>query len=325
MRKTLNNVLFAAGGVFFAQMLGSLRSFVLARLIEPSDYGIWTAVQVIVTLSPIACLGTVEALLKQVPYFRGKADSTGLREIEESVFASLAIAALLTAGCFLVFGGALPFKFIRQNLLLSQITAASAAIGFFRAFYYHRCAAYEDFKSVSAIDMVQSIAGFAFVLGLAWKWGLPGGVTGYFVGECLTWVCAGYICSRTHGSVRPHFQVRLMNRAVAVGFPITVIWWVYALHTTVGRMTSISFLGNTQTGYYGAASSMAMLFSLVPNTIGRVFYPRVNAQIGGKAGLQGIRQSVVVPTTAIALLLPMVQVVIFYLLPVVYYDFLPKY
>ena len=325
MSKTFNNVLFATFGVLFAQVLGSLRSFVLAGLISPYDYGIWTGVQMIVTLSPIVCLGTVEALLKQVPFYRGNHDVAGLKRVEAGVFATMAISAVIVAGLFLVCHQLLPFKFVQEHLLLAQLTAASAATGFFRAFYYHRCAAYEDFKSVGKIDALQSMAGFTFVLLFAWKWGLTGGVAGFFLGELLTWISAGHICGQAHGNVRPCFQPAPMLSAVRVGFPITIIWWVFALQATVGRMISISYLGNTQTGYFGAGSSMAMIFALVPNTIGRVFYPRINAQIGENADLQDIRQSVVMPTSAIALLLPIAQVVIFYLLPVIYNDFLPKY
>lgn len=325
MSKTINNLLFATAGVLFAQVIGSLRSFVLARLIEPNDYGIWTALQLIVTLSPIVCLGAVEALLKQVPFFRGKNDPAGLRRIEESVFATMAISAALVAGLFLAAGRWLPFRFVHDNLMLAQLTASAAAISLFTAFYYHRCAAYEDFRSVSLIDSLQSLASFTCVLGLGWKWGLAGAAVGYFLGECVTWAWASFLCGRRHGSVSPGFQPTLMGRAVRVGFPITIIWWVYALQTTVGRMVAISFLGNIPTGYYGAGSSMAMLFALVPNTIGRVFYPRINAQVGQKAGLHGIRESVVMPTAAMAFAIPVAQIVVFYLLPLVYNDFLPKY
>lgn len=325
MSKTLRNVFFATSGILFAQMLGSIRSFVLAKLIDPADYGIWTGVQLVVTLAPIAGLGTVEALLKRVPYFRGKNDPDGVRRVESSVLATIALAALFVAGLFLLCPGVFPFEFVRQNLLLMQFVAASAAIGFFTSFYYYRCAAYEDFRSVGSIDALQSLFGVSCVLVGAWKWGLFGGVVGFLVAECLTWVAASRICGKAHGSVRPSFRPSLMGNAVRVGFPITIIWWVYALQTTVGRMASIAFLGNTQTGYYGAASALAMLFALVPNTIGRVFYPRVNAEVGAKADVTGFRKSVVMPTAAIALLLPMVQVVIFFLLPVIYNDFIPKY
>jgi O-antigen/teichoic acid export membrane protein len=325
MSKTLTNVFFATAGVLFAQGLGSLRALVLARLIEPAEYGIWIGVQMIVTLSPIVCLGTVEALLKQVPYFRGKADSVALEQVEGSVFATMALSAAVIAGLFLVGHSLLPTKFVQQNLFLAQITAASAAIGFFRAFYYHRCAAYEDFKSVSKIDSLQSLAGFVFVLLFAWKWGLVGGIIGFFVGECLTWAVAGYLSGKAHGVVRPRFQLLPMINAARIGFPITVIWWVYALQATVGRMLALSVLGTTETGYYGAASSFAMLLSLVPNTIGRVFYPRVNAQVGANAALQDLRHSVVMPTAAIALILPIAQVAIFYLMPFIFNELLPKY
>jgi O-antigen/teichoic acid export membrane protein len=311
--------------VCFAQIVGSLRSFVLAKVVDPSDYGIWTGSQTIISLSPIVCLGTMEALLKMVPYYRGKQDSEGLRQVESNVLGTLAIAATLLSVVLLLLAPALPFAFIRQNIVVVRISAASAAIGLFSAFYYHRCASYEDFKSVSFIDGLRSTLGCFCVLLFAWRWGVVGAVLGFLVGEVFTWIVSAAICARAHGNVQVRFQPVQMGRAVRVGFPITIIWWVYVIHTNIGRMTSLSYLGNAATGFYGVGSSMAMLFSLVPNTIGRVFYPRVNAQIGAKAGLRDLRETVVKPATAITMVLPVAQVIIFYLLPVVYNDFLPKY
>jgi O-antigen/teichoic acid export membrane protein len=325
VNKTFKNVIFAAAGVLFAQAVGTLRSFVLAKLIEPAEYGIWTGAQTVASLSPILCLGTVEALLKRVPYFRGRNDLAGLRKVEDSVFATLALAATALAAVFLMVPGLIPSKFVHDNLLVVQVTAAAAAIGFFSAFYYQRCAAYEDFRSASLIDGVRSLISSGCVLALAWKWGLVGGVFGFFLGELLTWAISGLICGRAHGTVHLNLKPSLMADAVRVGFPITIIWWVYIIHSNIGRMTAIAYLGNTQTGYYGVGMSIAMIFSLIPNTIGRVFYPRVNAQIGAQASLQDLRESVVMPTSAIAMVLPVSQVIIFYLLPVVYNDLLPKY
>jgi O-antigen/teichoic acid export membrane protein len=51
----------------------------------------------------------------------------------------------------------------------------------------------------------------------------------------------------------------------------------------------------------------------------------VNAQVGARASLQDLRESVVMPTSAITLLLPISQTVVFYLLPILYNGFLPKY
>ncbi len=156
-------------------------------------------------------------------------------------------------------------------------------------------------------------------MGAAWR-GLR-----LLLGELSNWLISGLVSGRAHGHVRLCFRPSLMADAVRVGFPITIIWWIYAIHSNVGRMTAISFLGNTQTGYYGVASSMAMLFALVPNTVGRVFYPRVNAQVGARANQRDLRETVLLPTSAIALALPATQIVVFYMLPIVYNDFLPKY
>src|SRR5690348_16968564 len=100
MSRVLMNVAFVAGGVLFAQSLGGLRSLFLAKLIDPGDYGIWTTAQLTVTLAPIACLGTVETLLKQVPYFRGKNDLTALKKVESAVLGTIVISSVLVSLSF---------------------------------------------------------------------------------------------------------------------------------------------------------------------------------------------------------------------------------
>lgn len=325
MSKTLKNVFYVSVGVFIAQTIGSFRSFFLAKVLVPSDYGIWSGLQVIISLAPIACLGTVEALLKQVPYYRGKKDLASLKAVENAVFATILLAALLIAVVFILAPRFLPFHFIQDNLLVVRITAATAAISFFTSYYYFRCTAYEDFKIVGAFDAWRSVSAFICIVLFGWLWGLPGAAVGLLTSEVLNWIVVAHVSGKLHGDVQPAFRQTRMCDSIRVGFPITVIWWVYAIHMSVGRVTSISCLGNTAAGFYGVGSSLAMLFAIVPNMIGRVFYPRVNAQIGARADVREIKKSVVVPTSAITLILPFAQVVVFYMLPIVYTYFLPKY
>jgi O-antigen/teichoic acid export membrane protein len=321
----IRNLAFAACAVVLTQVVGSFRSFALARMIGPTDFGVWTALQSIVSLSPIVCLGVMEALLKRVPYFRGRADLDGLRRTEESVLGALALASVVLSCAFLLFPWLIPNNVLNSSLALAQVTAAGAAISLFSAFYSYRCAAYEDFKSVSLIDGLQSVLGCLCILVGALGWGLNGGVIGFLVGECMAWWSSGYLCTRAHGRVKARFRASLMADAVRVGFPITIVWWIYVIHTNVGRLTAISLLDSTATGLYGVASSVAVLFAIVPNTIGRVLYPRINAQIGAKSEVVDLRQTVVTPACSIALILPIAQIVMFYAIPFAYNDLLPKY
>ncbi len=134
MNRTISNLIFATVGVLFAQAVGSLRAFMLARLVEPWDYGIWTGAQTLASLSPIICLGTVEALLKRVPYYRGRNDIEGVRRVEDTVFATIALSAAALGVLFLAFPGLVPFKFVEENRLVVQLTAAAAAVGFFSSY-----------------------------------------------------------------------------------------------------------------------------------------------------------------------------------------------
>ena len=82
-----------------------------------------------------------------------------MRKVENAVFGTIVLAAGLLAVVLLAGARFLPFKFIQDNLLVTQITAASTAITFFTSYYYYRCTAYEDFKLVGIFDSFRSFSG----------------------------------------------------------------------------------------------------------------------------------------------------------------------
>ena len=135
VNRHIRHFLYVLVAVVLAKFIGSFTSFFIARYLSPADYGIWISLMLIVSYSPIVCLGTVEALVKQYPYYVGKGDIERAREVEAGVFGSV-----IASGAVLVFVGCLMltivwFGNVSADLLLAGIVVMSAAIVFLAAFF----------------------------------------------------------------------------------------------------------------------------------------------------------------------------------------------
>jgi O-antigen/teichoic acid export membrane protein len=321
----IKSIAYMAVAAIFCQGLTSLRAFLLARLVAPEEYGLWTAVQLIITLAPIAVLGTLEALIKEVSFFRGKGDKASQTAVESSILGSAVLAAVAIIIIYFGLGELGWFRFFKENPTLVHMTALTASASCVSSFYYFRTMACEDFRLVGLMDTAHALISTAGILLPAKFYGVNGAAVGLFVSEIITGILFAFLCTRHHGVVKVSFSRKLIFNAIRIGLPITLIWWIYTVQSGISRMASITWLGKELTGYFGAAASLANMVVLVPNMVARVFYPRVNAQLGAEQSIEEIKKSVIDPVTVLAVIIPFFQLIAVFALPIIYASFLKKY
>ena len=90
----LRSISYFLGAVILSKVIGFAQSFLIARALGPTSFGVWITLGLIASYSPIICLGTVETLVKEVPYYLGRNDLIRVRQIEGSVLGSLVLAGL---------------------------------------------------------------------------------------------------------------------------------------------------------------------------------------------------------------------------------------
>ena len=321
----VRNISYFLVSSVLSKPLGFLLSFTVARSLGPADFGVWVTLMLIISYGPIACLGTVETLLKQVPYFLGRGETRHIHEVENSVLGSVILAGAFVVVLACLAPLVLPFIAPGIRAPLVAMMLVTAATNYFSAYFYNRLVAYENFKLVGLVDLLRSVLALLFIGGLAWTWGLPGAVAGYLLHEfsvCLTTIA---INLRMHGAVGVGFKRELLARAVRIGFPITLLWWVLTLTGTVDRVVIGSLLGPLSVGHYGLGTSLVTILYLVPIVVGRVLYPKVNKQMGQNAGPEAMQRIVLAPTLALGTLLANLQLGLLLIMPLLYNQFLPKY
>ncbi len=323
--KTASNILHFSIAVILSKIIGAATTFCVAKILIPADYGIWATLTLIVTFSSILCFGTVEALLKQVPYYLGERNDAMVKKVDGGVLASVFFSSGVLICISVVF---LFYKFCFSDSAVVhyiQITLITAAVSLFTGFFYYRLTAFSRFKEVSILNSSRAFITFLFVMALGWKWHL----TGIFVGGLcveITLLALSFILNKR--LERPFlliFNTRLLWNLIKIGFPITVVWWVYMVMTSIGRIISISMLGKTAAGNYSFGASIVSLLVLIPAVISQVLYPKVNENVGKKASRESISRFVVFPTQIMSMLIPVMLGVLLFLTPFVLKTYFHKY
>jgi O-antigen/teichoic acid export membrane protein len=321
----IRNISYFLFAVILSRAMGFFQSYLVARALGPKDFGIWATLLLVVSYAPILCLGTLESLLKQVPYYLGRNDLPRTHEIESTVLGSLVLSAVLVVVLALLTPLVLPFTSFNVEVWLTIMVLATIAINYFSSFFYLRFSAYENFKMTGAMDAVRAACAFVFVGGLGWVWGLRGVAVGYLLHEIAMFVIISGLNISQHGRPGISFRKESILQAIRVGLPISLLWWVLTLTASLDRLVLGGMLGATVVGYYAFGISLAGMLFLVPTVVGRVLYPRVNKHVGANANVESMKRVVLAPTLALGTLLINTQIGLLICVPFIYNVLLPKY
>ena len=325
MSKILSNIITFSMALILSKVIGTATTFCIARLLLPAQYGIWMTLMLIVSYSTILCFGTVETLVKQVPFFVGKKDDFMIRRTDGGVLASIYFSAGILIFSSLViliinsFFNRIPFHQYIQIMLIT------AGIALFSCFFYYRLTAFSQFKEVSFLNSSRAFITFVLVIGLGWKWNLFGMVIGALLTEITMLLLSIRLNRILNRPISLIFDRKLFWDLIKIGFPITLVWWGYVVMTSLDRVISMSMLGKVFTGYYTLGTSIVSVLILVPMAISQVLYPQVNEEVGKKTSNLSLSKIVVFPTQAMSLIVPTVLGVLFIITPIIYKYIFPKY
>jgi O-antigen/teichoic acid export membrane protein len=323
--KTTKSIGYFFSGAVVSKVLGMLATLTLAKLLVPGDYGTWMALLLVPSYGTIACLGTVETLLKKYPYYIGQGNKVDAQKVEEGVLGSVLESGsvfILIGLCFKIGCGDEAFGRVGEYLMLM---VAGTSISFLYAFFLHRFAAHQDFRGFSVADSGRAILTFVLVLWMSSIWGLKGTVMGWLATEIIVCMLIWIFSIRMCGPLRPTFGLRKLIDLARIGFPITIIWWFFMLQGTADRVISISMLGEVQTGFYGLGLSLVSTLVLVSLSFGQVLYPKVNEAVGANVSDDDLFKLVVMPAQALSLLISFMVGVLIFLTPWIYIDLFAKY
>ncbi len=123
-------------------------------------------------------LEPLKHLIKQFPYYRGRGELEKARDVEESVLASIVLAAFLMVLIGFSFDFFIPIDYQEYSLSIVRITFVTSAICFFSGYFYYQANRSSKLQNSWPYRTIRAILRFVFLIYFGWLWGLNGGYLG---------------------------------------------------------------------------------------------------------------------------------------------------
>jgi len=249
---------YSASGII-SQGLGIIAVFWVARLLGPSDFGVWNAVTLVLVYGAYLELGALSAMGRDLPYYFGKGDMEKAAAIEGAARRTTIFGALVAA-LFIVAFSFLPTHSSKMALGLQAMTVVLILQ---QVYTYHLTVlrSHNCFREIGQQQVL--LAAVSLVLAVLFVVYLK------FEGRLVAAIMAQavillYALLRNPWVAVPKFNLSEVWSVIRVGLPILMSGFVLSLLATIDRLMVITFLGETQLGYFGLAILLASAITLIP-------------------------------------------------------------
>ncbi|MGH7412216.1 MAG: lipopolysaccharide biosynthesis protein, partial [Candidatus Methylomirabilis sp.] len=321
-RRVFQDVRSYLGQTLLAQvaMLGG--GIVVARLLGPTDYGLWSALQLLTIYGAYASLGFLNALNREVPIYRGRGEEAKVARMRDATLGgTVGLSVLLGGG---IFAYALWHRErLDPNLLMgiafmAGIVALQQISGFFDVLF--RSA--NDFATVGRLRLYRTLAemtlAVVFVSALSFL--------GRLLAALATWVfLVVYAIRRNSFPIRPRWDPGEVGRLLRLGLPLMVVEVLYGILTSLDRVMIAHHLDRTALGYYSVGLMVVSFLSVVPRVVWEVLYPRFGERFGETGQAAALESLVLVPLFGMAGVMALLVGVVVIILPVGLAVVLPGY
>lgn len=317
----IKDTVYYSASAFISQAIGLISGLWIARLLGPSDFGIWNAVSLVLAYGAYAEFGALSALGRDLPLCLGQGDLQKAGTVESSARYITIYGALLASAVVLVGS----FLFTYSPPMASGLRIMAVALILQQAYTYHQTVLRSNNQF---IQLSQQRIIFAFLsAGLAIFFIVIFGLMGRMVACVLAlFIIFVYALCRNPWKKIPKFNLSAAWSLMCVGMPIVISGFIITMLVTVDRLMAIIFLGTTQLGYLGLAILLVSMVSLVPAMASQVLYPRINYCFGNSGkNISALRSYILVPPIILSCLLPLVIGPLYLILPAIVKTFLPAY
>ncbi|MDA3898332.1 MAG: oligosaccharide flippase family protein [Desulfobacteraceae bacterium] len=242
--------------------------FWAAKLLGPETWGKWFLFDLVIIYGPNFQFGTLNAMNKDVPLYRGKQNFDKIVEIQSNSFGFQIIISILCAFFIFLYG------FVKGPLELKW-----TYLFFCLFFLFHMIYLWEQFylKSMAFFNYFsqqQAFFAFFFVLFTIpftyWK-----GLSGFITGQLLATSIMVVLIWKQKVSVVPRWNRTKIIQLIRIGFPIMLVGLIFSLFKTIDRWIVIAFFTEKQLGYFSIAIMSFNVLLILQMVVAQQVYPRM--------------------------------------------------
>lgn len=263
-----------SGSQYAAEGISAVRGIIIAFILGPSYYGVWSILKTILAGSELMGWGATQGMSREVPYRRGKHQQRVCRVIQQtSLTWGIIISAVIAAGMVIV-----SFS-TRATSYRSEIRlAALAFIGTF-LYYWIRLKLRGENKIDAIIKCQLLHVAINTVVGIGFLFFFK--INGLLVGLIVSYILVFSYLYRLGEWVPPYdLQKRVLWQLLRSGFPIMMLSVTIFFMYRMDNLFVFFLLGKHMAGYYGLASFICLVISYIPISMTTVLFPKMLYRFG---------------------------------------------
>ncbi|MBI2549262.1 lipopolysaccharide biosynthesis protein [Candidatus Woesearchaeota archaeon] len=305
---------------YIGEALNFIRGLIVAAMLGPTFFGIWRGLQLIPMYGAYAHLGTINAMERQLPYYRAKQEHEHCLHIRNVTLSSTIIITLLVTFGIIIYSFFASLS--REFLLGIQLIAVVVLLQQLWIFFTKYLNTEKKFIIKSTSNLILAVASILFMPGLIFIMGF----TGLFIGLILAYlVTLVYIWIHLDFKFSFSLEGLELKTLLQIGFPIIILGLLATLLMSIDRLLILRYSDAKNLGYYSIGIMFLTLIRLGSRVITEVLSPRIYERLGSTEKLESIQGLVFKPTYVSSLLFPFLLGISFFLLPLIITMFLPEY
>ena len=311
-----------AGSSYAATFIDVLNGIVLRNLIAPASMGVWSFLQVILSYSKYSTLGTGPALVREIPYLRGKKEFAKADQVKNNVFTwSLIISSVMAIGI-------IGYAFLTHRPLSPQMKWGLVTIALVTVLqrcynlYIVLLRAYKSFRLTSLSNFLSSVITLGLSVTVVWKFKfygiLMGAVLGYLINLTILHQNSGL-------RFKLEFDRKILADLSVFGLSLVAVQASMTVLRSVDTLVIAKWLNFEALGFYSTALMFQTYLTILPNVADMVFNPHLFEKAGQVANHKDLKRNILEPVIAMGCALPCCIFFSWVIIPVIIQLLMKKY
>lgn len=305
--------------LYLSQALYMVRGFIIAHVLGPSAYGVWSIFRIFLSSAPYFGLGVQQAMTREIPLSMGEGDEKKVPVITQtSLFWNILITSCVTVIAFILSFTSFIKEYNTEVRLAGFVFMLNAVYLFIKS----KLMGEKNFVLLSKFIFSYSVLNTFFVLGLLFFLRVQGILLGMMISQLILLVV---IVFKGHLSFHLMIDRRVLWNLINIGFPIMILSSIFFLMRNIDKFIVIAMLGKTMAGYYGLAAFISSMVSYISYSISTVLLPRMMYKYGKTGDPKNIEMYFTKPMIILTGFIPIILGIIYINIDIVVKLFLPQY
>lgn len=311
----------------YTSLFGLARGFVVAKLLGPVLFGIRNTFGIIMSFNTYSHLGTLFAMQRDVPYYRGKSEDAKADLIISSTFwVNMLLVTFAGILCIIASFYLKATNWDDNYCILLFFTGSLIISGRLSEFYNYSFQIENKFYVLSRIQLYSKIVTAVSCIALTYFFSLRGFFIGLFIGDLFFITDSFFNIEKKIPSLIVSFQV--IKDLMKTGLPMLASGMLFILLINIDKIMILWFLSQKDLGFYGIATIATGVIGTISDSVFSVTLPEMMKKYGKTHDIKRIKNYLIEPTVVLAYFLPFLLASIYFLIhiPIQYYmvKFIPS-